>query len=112
VGPRPTIREQVERYDTFRRRRLEARPGVTGWAQVKGSSEIPWDDRIALDVWYIEHWSFAVDLRCLLRTPAVVLFGERPDPSALEAARRHADRLGWSPSSASGDPQGSETRLR
>jgi lipopolysaccharide/colanic/teichoic acid biosynthesis glycosyltransferase len=95
VGPRPTIREQVERYDAFRRRRLEARPGVTGWAQVKGSSEIPWDDRIMLDVWYIEHWSFGIDLRILLRTPAVVLLGERPDSAALDDARRHAERLGW-----------------
>jgi lipopolysaccharide/colanic/teichoic acid biosynthesis glycosyltransferase len=95
VGPRPTIREQVERYDEFRRRRLEARPGLTGWAQVKASSELPWDDRIMLDVWYIAHWSHGLDLRILARTAGVVLFGERPDPSALEQARRHAQENGW-----------------
>lgn len=96
VGPRPTVREQVERYDLFRRRRLEARPGVTGWAQVNGNTELDWDDRIALDVWYIDHWSLALDARILARTVGVVLLGERADRSAVEEARRHADRLGRS----------------
>jgi len=96
VGPRPTVREQVERYDAFRRRRLEARPGVTGWAQVNGNTQLSWDDRIALDVWYIDHWSLGLDARILARTIRVVLFGERADVAAVEEARRHADRAGRS----------------
>jgi len=68
VGPRPTLAEQVARYDEFQRRRLEAMPGVTGWAQVNGRNRISWTERIKLDVWYIDHWSFGLDMRILLMT--------------------------------------------
>jgi lipopolysaccharide/colanic/teichoic acid biosynthesis glycosyltransferase len=93
IGPRPTVAEQVERYTPFQRRRLEIRPGITGWAQVNGATALTWDERIMLDVWYIDHRSLWLDLRILLRTPAVALFGERPDPAALQAAREHAARI-------------------
>ena len=74
IGPRPTLRYQVERYTERQRRRLEVRPGLTGWAQIHGRATLPWDDRIELDVWYVEHRSPRVDLKILLRTP-LALFG-------------------------------------
>ena len=74
IGPRPTLRYQVETYTERQRRRLEVRPGLTGWAQIHGRATLPWAERIELDVWYVEHRSPAVDLRILLRTP-LALFG-------------------------------------
>ena len=74
IGPRPTLRYQVDRYSARQRRRLDVRPGLTGWAQVNGRATLSWDDRIELDVWYVEHRSPAVDLKILLRTP-LALFG-------------------------------------
>ena len=74
IGPRPTLRYQVERYTERQRRRLEVRPGLTGWAQIHGRATLPWEDRIELDVWYVEHRSPLVDLKILLRTP-LALFG-------------------------------------
>jgi lipopolysaccharide/colanic/teichoic acid biosynthesis glycosyltransferase len=74
IGPRPTVRAQVDRYTAHQRRRLEVRPGLTGWAQVHGRATLPWAERIELDVWYVEHRSPAVDLKILLRTP-LALFG-------------------------------------
>ena len=74
IGPRPTLRYQVERYTERQRRRLAVRPGLTGWAQIHGRAELPWADRIELDVWYVEHRSPLVDLRILARTP-LALFG-------------------------------------
>ena len=72
VGPRPTLHYQVEQYDDFQRRRLEVRPGVTGWAQVSGRNELPWPERIELDVWYVENRSLWLDLRILAATPATL----------------------------------------
>jgi lipopolysaccharide/colanic/teichoic acid biosynthesis glycosyltransferase len=69
VGPRPTFAYQVERYDDFERRRLEVRPGITGWAQINGRNAITWPERIELDVWYIDHASLRLDLSILLKTP-------------------------------------------
>jgi lipopolysaccharide/colanic/teichoic acid biosynthesis glycosyltransferase len=74
ICPRPTLRYQVDRYTERQRRRLEARPGLTGWAQIHGRATLPWDERIELDVWYVEHRSPRVDLTILLRTP-LALFG-------------------------------------
>jgi len=74
IGPRPTLRYQVEKYTERQRRRLEVRPGITGWAQIHGRATLPWDERIELDVWYVEHRSPSVDLKILLRTP-LALFG-------------------------------------
>ena len=74
IGPRPTLRYQVERYTERQRRRLEVRPGLTGWAQIHGRATLPWAERIELDVWYVEHRSPRVDLKILLRTP-LALFG-------------------------------------
>jgi lipopolysaccharide/colanic/teichoic acid biosynthesis glycosyltransferase len=73
VGPRPTVPNQVTRYDAFQRRRLEVRPGITGWAQVNGRNSISWTERIKLDVWYIDHWTPWLDIRILLMTIVQVL---------------------------------------
>jgi lipopolysaccharide/colanic/teichoic acid biosynthesis glycosyltransferase len=75
VGPRPTLRYQVEQYDERQRRRLEVRPGITGWAQVNGRAALPWTERIELDVWYVENRSARLDLRILLRTPLALFRG-------------------------------------
>jgi len=74
IGPRPTLRYQVERYTPHQRRRLEVKPGITGWAQVHGRAALPWAERIELDVWYAEHRSPWVDLKILAKTP-LALFG-------------------------------------
>ncbi|MDQ5822420.1 MAG: sugar transferase [Actinomycetota bacterium] len=75
IGPRPTLRYQVERYDERQRRRLDVKPGITGWAQVHGRAALPWADRIELDVWYVEHRSALVDLRILALTPVALFRG-------------------------------------
>ncbi len=75
IGPRPTLRYQVEQYDERQRHRLDVKPGITGWAQVNGRAELPWADRIELDVWYVEHRSPRLDLRILARTPRALLGG-------------------------------------
>ena len=75
IGPRPTLRYQVERYDAHQRRRLDVKPGITGWAQIHGRAELPWADRIELDVWYVEHRSPMLDLKILLKTVPAVLTG-------------------------------------
>jgi lipopolysaccharide/colanic/teichoic acid biosynthesis glycosyltransferase len=75
IGPRPTLAYQVERYTNRQRRRLEVKPGITGWAQIHGRARLPWEERIELDVWYVEHRSPLVDLRILLRTPLALLGG-------------------------------------
>jgi lipopolysaccharide/colanic/teichoic acid biosynthesis glycosyltransferase/glycosyltransferase involved in cell wall biosynthesis len=73
VGPRPTLPEQVAAYDIFQHRRLEVRPGITGWAQVNGRNSISWTERIKLDVWYIDYWTPWLDVRILLMTIGQVL---------------------------------------
>ena len=75
IGPRPTLRYQVEQYDEHQRRRLDIRPGLTGWAQVQGRASLPWAERIELDVWYVENRSPKVDLEILLRTPLALFRG-------------------------------------
>jgi lipopolysaccharide/colanic/teichoic acid biosynthesis glycosyltransferase len=75
VGPRPTLAYQVERYTEHQRRRLEVTPGMTGWAQIHGRASLPWDERIELDVWYVEHHSFWLDLWILARTPFALFSG-------------------------------------
>jgi lipopolysaccharide/colanic/teichoic acid biosynthesis glycosyltransferase len=75
IGPRPTLRYQVERYDERQRRRLDVLPGITGWAQIHGRASLSWPERIELDVWYVEHRSPLVDLTILLRTPLSLFAG-------------------------------------
>jgi lipopolysaccharide/colanic/teichoic acid biosynthesis glycosyltransferase len=75
VGPRPTLRYQVEQYTARQRRRLEVKPGITGWAQIHGRAQLPWAERIELDVWYVEHRSPRLDLKIILRTPRALFSG-------------------------------------
>jgi lipopolysaccharide/colanic/teichoic acid biosynthesis glycosyltransferase len=76
VGPRPTLAAQVADYTPRQRRRLEVKPGITGWAQVNGRAGIPWDERIELDVWYVEHRSIGLDLKILARTTRLLVTGQ------------------------------------
>jgi lipopolysaccharide/colanic/teichoic acid biosynthesis glycosyltransferase len=75
VGPRPTLAAQVDLYTPRQRRRLEVKPGLTGWAQVNGRAGIPWEERIELDVWYVDHRSPLLDLRILARTMRMLASG-------------------------------------
>ena len=75
VGPRPTIQVQVDQYTPHQRRRLEVKPGITGWAQVNGRTSLPWHERIELDVWYVDHRSLLLDVRILLRSLKLVFAG-------------------------------------
>jgi lipopolysaccharide/colanic/teichoic acid biosynthesis glycosyltransferase len=68
VGPRPLLMRYVSRYSPFQARRMEVKPGVTGWAQVNGRSAIGWDEKFALDVWYIDHRCFWLDMRIVVMT--------------------------------------------
>lgn len=68
VGPRPLLVEYLERYTPEQARRHEVRPGVTGLAQVRGRTRLPWEERFALDVWYVDHWSLGLDARILAQT--------------------------------------------
>jgi len=75
IGPRPTIPVQVAQYTERQRGRLAVKPGLTGWAQVNGRAALPWAERIELDLWYVEHRSWRLDLQILMRTARMVLSG-------------------------------------
>ena len=74
VGPRPALPHQVEKYSEREKRRLEVRPGITGWALVNGRNKLSWPERIKLDIWYIDNWSIWLDLKILFKTVWVVIF--------------------------------------
>jgi lipopolysaccharide/colanic/teichoic acid biosynthesis glycosyltransferase len=74
IGPRPTLRYQVDQYDERQLHRLDVKPGITGWAQIHGRASLPWAERIELDLWYVRHHDWKTDLLILLRTP-LSLFG-------------------------------------
>ena len=74
VGPRPTLLEQVEKYSEEHKRRLEMKPGITGWALVNGRNILSWPEKIELDIWYIDHCSLWLDLKILFKTIWVVIF--------------------------------------
>jgi len=76
VGPRPTIQAQVEQYTPVQRRRLEVKPGITGWAQINGRASLPWHERIELDIWYVDHRTLRLDLAILLKTVRLLASGE------------------------------------
>lgn len=73
VGPRPLLPEYLEHYTPTQMRRHDVRPGITGWCQVNGRNALSWDEKLALDVWYVDHWSLRLDLRILALTPRTVV---------------------------------------
>jgi lipopolysaccharide/colanic/teichoic acid biosynthesis glycosyltransferase len=75
VGPRPTLKVQVDQYTDRQRLRLEARPGLTGWAQVNGRASLPWPERIELDIWYLEHASLRLDLKIIALSARMAITG-------------------------------------
>jgi len=81
VGPRPDLVEQVANYEPEDRRRLAVKPGITGWAQVMGRDEIPWEERFRLDAWYVDNWSLGLDARIVLMTFTQL---GRPEPEPVE----------------------------
>jgi lipopolysaccharide/colanic/teichoic acid biosynthesis glycosyltransferase len=72
VGPRPLLTAYVDRYSAEQARRLLVTPGITGWAQIHGRNAITWDEKLALDVWYVDHWNLRLDLAILLQTAVKV----------------------------------------
>ena len=92
VGPRPLLPQTVVGFGEDGRRRGSVRPGLTGWAQVNGNTRLTDHQKLALDLWYIEHRSLWRDVMLLARTFAVVLFGEKPDDAALERAHAGSRR--------------------
>lgn len=73
VGPRPLLVRYLDRYSTEQARRHEVRPGLTGWAQINGRNAISWEEKFELDVWYVDHWSFTLDLKILWKTVIKVI---------------------------------------
>jgi lipopolysaccharide/colanic/teichoic acid biosynthesis glycosyltransferase len=73
VGPRPLLMEYLDRYSPEQARRHEVKPGVTGWAQINGRNAVEWEDRLKMDVWYVDNRTFTLDLRILWGTVRVVL---------------------------------------
>lgn len=94
VGPRPLLPETIAEAGSAGRLRGAKRPGLTGWAQVNGNTQLCAADKFALDNWYIANWSFALDLRIIARTLLVVLRGERVDPQAIRRAHARGDNRG------------------
>jgi len=73
VGPRPLLMQYLDRYSPEQARRHEVKPGITGWAQINGRNAITWEEKFKLDVWYVDNWSLALDLRIILMTVKNVL---------------------------------------
>ena len=74
VGPRPLLMEYLPLYSKEQARRHEVRPGVTGWAQINGRNALTWDEKFKLDIWYVDHQSFVLDVKILLKTIGAVFF--------------------------------------
>jgi lipopolysaccharide/colanic/teichoic acid biosynthesis glycosyltransferase len=81
IGPRPTLRYQVDSYSEEQLHRLDVKPGITGWAQIHGRAQLPWAERIELDLWYVRHLNWKTDLLILLRTPLALFGGTYKGPS-------------------------------
>ena len=73
IGPRPLLTQYMHLYSDFQNRRHEVKPGITGWAQVNGRNAISWDEKFEYDVWYVDHLSFLLDLKILLKTVLKVI---------------------------------------
>lgn len=76
VGPRPALAYQAEQYTEFQKKRLQMKPGLTGLAIIKGRNALSWQERIEYDVWYVEHWSFLLDIKIIFLTPFIIFSGK------------------------------------
>ena len=76
VGPRPTLIYQVEKYDDQQRKRLEAKPGITGWAQVNGNDLLEWPEKIKYDLWYVDNSCVWLDIKIILKTIPTLIRGD------------------------------------
>ncbi len=99
VGPRPLLIRYLDRYTPRQRRRHEVLPGITGWAQVNGRNSLPWEERFELDVWYVDHCSFSMDVKILLTTlwktlrrEGITELGHPTMPEFLGSAGRSAGK--------------------
>jgi lipopolysaccharide/colanic/teichoic acid biosynthesis glycosyltransferase len=101
VGPRPTLQVQVDQYTDRQRRRLDALPGLTGWAQVNGRASLPWAERIELDLWYLEHATLRLDLRILVLSARMAVTGH---------GLYRGETGGWRTDRPGDDPSGSSAR--
>jgi lipopolysaccharide/colanic/teichoic acid biosynthesis glycosyltransferase len=72
VGPRPLLVQYLDRYTPHQARRHDVLPGITGWAQINGRNNLSWEDKFDLDVWYVDHWTFWLDLKIIVLTPLKV----------------------------------------
>jgi sugar transferase EpsL len=114
VGPRPLLPEYLPHYSPEQARRHDVPPGITGWAAVQGRNALSWERRLALDVWYVDHWSLALDLKILLMTVVTVLKREGISPEGHTTMPRfdHSVGRGTTPEGAGGDaPRGSAPAL-
>jgi lipopolysaccharide/colanic/teichoic acid biosynthesis glycosyltransferase len=103
VGPRPLLPETIHAFGEVGRLRCTVRPGATGWAQVSGNSRLTDAQKLALDIWYIDHRSFALDIRILLLTVVTLIRGERVEPDHIAEAETHlAARDGAGSAAAAG----------
>ncbi len=93
IGPRPTLMYQVDEYDEEQRKRLNMKPGVTGWAQVNGRNLLSWPERIKLDIWYVENWTLLLDLKIIFRTFAVIIKREGVYAESDKFVIKNRDRL-------------------
>jgi lipopolysaccharide/colanic/teichoic acid biosynthesis glycosyltransferase len=95
VGPRPLLMAYLSRYTEEQARRHDVKPGITGWAQVKGRNALRWEDKFALDVWYVGHQSLGLDVKILCLTLLILLRGEgvsQPGHATMEEFRGGEDR--------------------
>jgi lipopolysaccharide/colanic/teichoic acid biosynthesis glycosyltransferase len=73
VGPRPTFSHHIEKYSDFQKKRLLMKPGIVGWALVHGRNSLSWEERIKYDVWYVENWSFWLDIKIIFKSFYLIL---------------------------------------
>ena len=97
VGPRPLLPEYLDRYNSEQSRRHEVRPGLTGWAQVNGRNALSWDERFKMDVWYVDHRSFALDARIVLRSFSAVISREGVSGPGAETMQPFGGNTGTNP---------------
>lgn len=112
VGPRPLLIDYLDRYDAFQARRHEVRPGLTGWAQVHGRNALDWDERFRLDVWYIDNWSFALDMKIIGMTIWTVLSGKGVSQRGHATMPEFKRLLAESPAAGKESAEGSRRKHR